>query len=122
MHFLYVAKIYLLTLLKISYKVGIGLIVAISIMALIAYLKEDKAIFTKGYRKLRRYLMWNLLLLRIKGGEIVMSNNFENEVLKRLANIEDLMLFRYKNENSLLVKQEAKFKFRRFIWQKIAEH
>ncbi|MDU2156541.1 hypothetical protein [Clostridium sp.] len=44
-----------------------------------------------------------------------MSNNFENEVLKRLANIEDLMLFRYKNENSLLVKQEAKFKFRRFI-------
>lgn len=41
-----------------------------------------------------------------------MSNNFENEVLKRLANIEDLMLFRYKNENSLLVKQEAKFKLK----------
>lgn len=54
---MYVLKIYLLTLLKISYEIGMCLIVSLLIMALIAYLKEDKAIFTKGYRKLRRYLM-----------------------------------------------------------------
>ena len=54
---MYVLKIYLSTLLKISYEVGICLIVSVIIMALIAYLKEDKAIFTKGYRKLRRYMM-----------------------------------------------------------------
>ncbi|MBS6504180.1 MAG: hypothetical protein KH415_21680 [Clostridium sp.] len=35
----------------------IGAILVMSIMALITYLKGDKAIFTKGYRKLRRYLM-----------------------------------------------------------------
>jgi hypothetical protein len=57
MDLLYAAKIYLLTLLKISYEVGICLIVSVMIMALIAYLKGDKAIFTKGYRKLRRYMM-----------------------------------------------------------------
>ena len=54
---LYVSKIYILTLLKISYEVGICLIVSMLIMALITYLKGDKAIFTKGYRKLRRCLM-----------------------------------------------------------------
>jgi len=53
----YVLKIYLLTLLKISYEVGICLIVSMLMMALITYLKGDKAIFTKGYRKLRRCLM-----------------------------------------------------------------
>lgn len=59
MDLLYAAEIYLLTLLKITYEVGICLIVSVIIMALIAYLKGDKAIFTKGYRKLRRYMMWN---------------------------------------------------------------
>ena len=57
MDLLYAAEIYLLTLLKISYEVGICLIVSMLMMALITYLKGDKAIFTKGYRKLRRCLM-----------------------------------------------------------------
>lgn len=60
MDLLYAAEIYLLTLLKISYEIGLGLIVSMLMMALITYLKGDKAIFTKGYRKLRRYMMWNL--------------------------------------------------------------
>lgn len=59
MYLLYVIKIYYLTLLKITYEVGICLIVSVISMALITYLKGDKAIFTKGYRKLRRYMMWN---------------------------------------------------------------
>ena len=53
---MYVLKIYLLTLLKISYEVGICLIVSMLIMALITYLKGDKAIFTKQIDKLRGYL------------------------------------------------------------------
>ena len=57
MDLLYAAEIYLQTLRKISYEVGICLIVSMLIMALITYLKGDKAIFTKGYRKLRRYMM-----------------------------------------------------------------
>ena len=66
---MYVLKIYLLTLLKISYEVGICLIVSVISMALITYLKGDKAIFTKGYRNLRRCLMLNLKLLRNKESE-----------------------------------------------------
>ena len=57
MDLLYAAEIYLQTLRKISYEVGICLIVSMLIMALITYLKGDKAIFTKGYRNLRRYMM-----------------------------------------------------------------
>ncbi|MBS6503103.1 MAG: hypothetical protein KH415_16020 [Clostridium sp.] len=57
MDLLYAAKIYLLTLLKISREVGICLIVSVISRALITYLKGDKDIFTKGYRKLRRHLM-----------------------------------------------------------------
>lgn len=53
---MYVLKIYLLTLLKITYEVGICLIVSVISMALITYIKGDKAIFTKQIDKLRGYL------------------------------------------------------------------
>lgn len=56
MYLLYVTKIYLLTLLKISYEIGIGLLVTVLIMTLITYLKGDKAVFTKEIDKLRRYI------------------------------------------------------------------
>lgn len=56
MYILYVTKIYLLTLLKISYEIGIGLLVLLATMALITYLKGDKAIFTKQYKKVRSEL------------------------------------------------------------------
>ena len=57
MDLLYAAEIYLLTLLKISYEAGIALAVLITIMILTRLITKDKAIFTKGYVKLRRYLM-----------------------------------------------------------------
>lgn len=38
-----------------------------------------------------------------------MEEDFKNSVLKRLDNIEALLLNRYKEENKLLIKQEAKF-------------
>lgn len=48
---LYVSKIYILTLLKISYEVGICLMVSLLIMALITYLKGDKAYFRRKINK-----------------------------------------------------------------------
>lgn len=56
MYFLYVAKIYLLTLLKISYEVVISLAIILSLMTIIRYLTKDKAIFTKQLNKLRRWV------------------------------------------------------------------
>jgi hypothetical protein len=47
----YVLKIYLLTLLKISYEVGICLIVSVISMALITYIKGDKAYFRRKIDK-----------------------------------------------------------------------
>lgn len=56
MYLLYVIKIYILALLKISYEVLISLALIFSIMATIRYLTKDKAIFTKNIEKFRRYI------------------------------------------------------------------
>lgn len=56
MHLLYVTKIYLLALLKISYELVIGLIVTMLLMAIISLIREDKYYFRKKIDKLRRYM------------------------------------------------------------------
>lgn len=56
MYFLYVAKIYLLTLFKISYEVFIGLVLLGVVMAIISFMVGDKYYFTKKLNKLRRYV------------------------------------------------------------------
>lgn len=53
---MYVLKIYLLTLLKISYEVGICLICLLAVMALIRITTKDKAVFTKMLLKLKEGL------------------------------------------------------------------
>lgn len=53
MDLLYAAEIYLLTLLKISYEVGICLISLLAVMALIRITTKDKAVFTKRLLKLK---------------------------------------------------------------------
>ncbi len=53
---MYVLKIYLLTLLKISYEVGICLICLLAVMALIRIITKDKAVFTKMLLKLKEEL------------------------------------------------------------------
>lgn len=56
MYFLYVAKIYVLTLLKISYEVFIGLLLIVVLMASIRLVVGDKYYFTKKLAKLRGYM------------------------------------------------------------------
>jgi len=53
---LYGIKVYLLTLLKISYGIGIHLICVVAVMALIMIVTGDKAVFTKQLLRLRRYI------------------------------------------------------------------
>lgn len=53
---MYVLKIYLLTLLKITYEVGICLISLLAVMALIRIITKDKAVFTKIILKLKEGL------------------------------------------------------------------
>lgn len=60
MYFLYVAKIYLLTLFKISYEVFIGLVLIGVVMAIISFIAGDKYYFTKKINKLRRYIYGEL--------------------------------------------------------------
>lgn len=60
MYFLYVAKIYLLTLLKISYEVFIGLVLLGVVMAIISTVVGDKYYFTKKINKIRRYIYGEL--------------------------------------------------------------
>lgn len=60
MYFLYVAKIYLLTLLKISYEVLLGLLLITVLMASIRLITDDKHYFTKRISKLRRYMYGEL--------------------------------------------------------------
>lgn len=57
---LYVSKIYILTLLKISYEALIAALIILSLMVAIRYLTKDKAIFTKEINKLRRYIYGEL--------------------------------------------------------------
>lgn len=60
MYFLYVAKIYLLTLLKITYEVFIGLVLLGVVMSSISFVLGDKYYFTKKINKLRRYIYGEL--------------------------------------------------------------
>lgn len=57
MYLLYVTKIYILTLLKISYEIGIVLAALIVVMILTRLITKDKAIFTKKYKKFKSYMM-----------------------------------------------------------------
>lgn len=57
---LYVSKIYILALLKISYEALIAALIIFSIMATIRYLTKDKYYFTKKINKLRRYIYGEL--------------------------------------------------------------
>lgn len=57
---LYVAKIYALALLKISYEVFIGLVLLGVVMAIISFIEGDKYYFTKKINKLRRYIYGEL--------------------------------------------------------------
>lgn len=54
MYLLYVIKIYVLSLLKITYELSIGLIVTMLVMAIISH--KDKYYFRKKLDKLRRYI------------------------------------------------------------------
>jgi hypothetical protein len=56
MDLLYAAEIYLQTLRKISYEVGICLICLLAVMALIRITTKDKAVFTKMLLKLKEEL------------------------------------------------------------------
>lgn len=53
-------EIILLSLLKISYEVIIGLIVLIFLMSIITLIKGDKYYFTKRINELRRYMYGKL--------------------------------------------------------------
>lgn len=57
---LYVSKIYILALLKISYETVIALSIILSIMAITRYLIKDKYYFTKKINKLKRYMYGEL--------------------------------------------------------------
>lgn len=56
MYLLYVTKIYILTLLKMSYVLGIHIVFLLAVMALIRIITGDKYYFTKKIDKLRRYI------------------------------------------------------------------
>lgn len=56
MYFQYVAEIYFLALLKITYEALIAALIILSLMIAIRYLTKDKSIFTKQLNKLRRYI------------------------------------------------------------------
>lgn len=60
MYFLYVAKIYVLTLLKISYEIFIGLLIIIALATVISLVAGDKYYFIKKIDKLRRYMYGEL--------------------------------------------------------------
>ena len=53
---MYVLEIYLLTLLKISYEIGIGIVSLLVAMILITLVTKDKSYFTKKLDKLREYV------------------------------------------------------------------
>lgn len=60
MYFLYVAKIYLLTLLKISYEALIAAAIILSLMTIISFMLGDKYYFTKKINNLKRYIYGEL--------------------------------------------------------------
>ena len=57
MFFLEALQIYILTILKISYELGLSLLILLGLMNIASLLKGDKCLFTKAYMKFRRYMM-----------------------------------------------------------------
>ena len=56
MYLLYVTKIYILSLLKISYALFIGVLFIIVVMSIISLTAGDKYYFRKKFNKLRRWV------------------------------------------------------------------
>ncbi|MBS5886024.1 hypothetical protein [Clostridium sp.] len=56
MYLFYVTKIYILTLLKMSYVLVIQIVFLLAVMALIRIITKDKAVFTKMLLKLKEGL------------------------------------------------------------------
>ena len=57
MSFLEGLSIYTLTILKITYEFGLSLLILLGLMTIASILKGDKCLFTKAYKKFRRYMM-----------------------------------------------------------------
>ena len=56
MSFLEGLSIYTLTILKITYELGISLLILLGLMSIASLIKGDKCLFTKAYKRLRRYM------------------------------------------------------------------
>ena len=59
MSFLESLVVYILTLLKITYELGLSLLILIALMCIATILKGDKYLFTKLYKKMWRYIYGN---------------------------------------------------------------
>ena len=57
MSFLEGLQVYILTLLKITYELGLSLLILLGLMAIASLIKGDKCLFTKAYKKFRRYML-----------------------------------------------------------------
>lgn len=53
---MYALKLVILSLLKISYEVSIGMLILMSLMAIVTLVTGDRCYFTKKFKKLRRYM------------------------------------------------------------------
>ena len=56
MSFLEGLQVYILTLLKITYEFGLSLLILLGLMSIASLIKGDKCLFTKAYKRLRRYM------------------------------------------------------------------
>ena len=57
MSFLEGFQVYILTLLKITYEFGLSLLILLGLMSIASLIKGDKCLFTKAYKRLRRYML-----------------------------------------------------------------
>ena len=57
MSFLEGLQVYILTLLKITYEFGLSLLILLGLMSIASLIKGDKCLFTKAYKKFRRYML-----------------------------------------------------------------
>ena len=57
MSFLEGLWIYTQTILKIAYELGLSLLILSVLMCIESLIKGDKFLFTKAYKKFRRYMM-----------------------------------------------------------------
>ena len=56
MSFLEGLQVYILTLLKITYEFGLSLLILLGLMSIASLIKGNKCLFTKAYKRLRRYM------------------------------------------------------------------